>query len=382
MIRTKTTREILNEILGYLVSHTDITLVQPGSTARSLVESVAGEIASLYQTVDSTIVNMFPSTARGPFLDLVGELVGVTRLTQLAPRTSASDLNIRFYVETGNLGAQIPKPGDATIALIPAGTTVETADGTVTFTVDLAHEAPAGATEIYVTARAQTFGLNANVGPGVLSVHSLGNPNVLVENRETVATGREIETDDQMRFRIQNAVRTAEGANIAAIRSMALSTPGVTDVRLRPFVAGSGSFEVLVLPIGNRVPTASLNDLQALIAAKVAYGTTFYVREPRYIPFALDVELSMPFVHELEKEAVRTNVRSSVLGYLGNLRPDDTLVINRVREAILSANSGILDVTIRALRINREAQPIRNIKLGEDEIFIPDPQETDPVLVR
>ena len=381
MIQTKLTSEILGDALRFLQEHSDITLISPGSTARALVESISSQISQSYRMADSVITNTMPASATGVFLDLLGELVGVKRRLDTAVRTSASDRNIRFYVNTGVLGDYIEKPGDATKSLIPDGTTIETRDGTAIFEVDTDHEAPAGAVEMFVTARAQTLGPAGSAGVGALVRHSLSS-SVLVENLETIETGIQVETDEALRLRIMNAVVSAEGANETAIRVAALGAPGIVDIIIRPFSMGSGSFEIIAIPIGNRVPLESLLAIQNRIDSVISYGTYFVIREPAYIPISMDIEIDIPLAADEEKESIKASVAGRIAGYIGDLRPGDFLVIDRLREIIISTSQRITDSIIRVLRINNNPQLVANIKLKETEVFIPDPSVTDPFLVK
>jgi len=377
MLKKKTYEEMMGQALGYLESHSAITLTAPGSVSRALVSATLNEVLTAYNIADTSMRMSFVSSSSGYFLDLLGELVGISRRQEKTAYIRATDRNIRFYVNSGTLGDYIPKSGDATKCQVPTGTTISTADGSIVYVTDVNHEAPAQATEIYVTARAQTVGANSNLATGLLSTHSLS-ANISVENKSPVTNGSEIESDNSLRYRIRNAVIVAEGANQSAILEAAISTPGVSDVIINEFSSGSGSFELLLIPDGNRVPLNSLLQVRSRVQDTTAFGINFQVREPRYVPIALDVELSFAGAVDVEKPLIRELVASRISTYVGALRPSETLRISRVRADGMSVSRLITDMYIRSMRIGGKPQLISDYLLGRDEVFIPDPEETSP----
>lgn len=380
MLRKKTFEEMLAAALGYLTNHTEITMTSPGSVARALTEANLAEIVTAYNTADLAMRMAYVSSANGFFLDLLGELVGVTRRNDKYAYVRATDRNIRFYVNSGTLGDYIPKSGDPTKCQVPAGTTISSPSGDVVFVVDTAHEAPAAATEIWVSARAQTVGTSSNVGPSVLTTNSLS-AEILSENVSAVTTGAEVESDESLRYRIRAAVVVAEGANRTSIMDAAIQVAGVSDVVVREFSQGSGSFELLLIPDGNRVPFEAVLQVRSRLAGVAAFGINFTVREPRYVPFAIDMEIDAPRAADTEKPLLRDLIAGRISRYIGSLRPSEILRVGRLREAALGTSTLISDVHIRSMRISGRPQLIADYTLASDEILIPDPEETSPFQV-
>jgi uncharacterized phage protein gp47/JayE len=380
MLRKKTYEEMLATALGYLQNHTEITMVAPGSTARALTEANVAEVVSAYNMADMAMRMAYVSTATGYVLDLLGEMVGIVRRTEQYAYVRGSDRNIRFYVSSGVLGDFIPKSGDPTKCEVPAGTTISSLSGGIVFVTDVAHEAPAAATEIWVSARAQTVGTDANVGPSTLISHSLTDQ-VQVENVSAVTTGSEVESDESLRYRIRTATVVAEGANRTAIEDAAIQVAGVADVVVQEYSQGAGSFDILLLPDGNRVPFDALLQVRSRLASTVAFGVNFTVREPRYVAFAIDMEIDMPRAPDTEKPLLRDLVAGRIGRYIGSLRPEETLRVGRLREAALGVSTLVSDVHIRSMRIGGRPQLVADYTLANDEILIPDPEETSPFQV-
>ena len=79
---------------------------------------------------------------------------------------------------------------------------------------------------------------------------------------------------------------------------------------------------------------------------------------------------------------LRNAAAAAISSYVSSLRPGGQLVINRIREAVLATDGRIDDLRIRALRIKGRSQILSNFRLDGDQVFIPDPDETTPFLVR
>jgi len=215
-----------------------------------------------------------------------------------------------------------------------------------------------------------------------LVAHNLGSTSVFVETRESVQTASGVEDDRSLRFRIKSAVRSAEGSNELAVRLAALGIPGVSDVVINPYSMGSGSFEIILLPQGNRVPVATLADVRSAVAQVISFGVNFQIREPRYVPFSVALELVQATVPDYLQEQTKSQAASAVQQYIGSLGPNSTLVMNRIREVALGVDQRILDIKVREVRIHGRPLVIANYHLKSDEIFIPDPEATEPFSVR
>ena len=379
MVRKKTLDQLNRESFEYLARETLVTNLAPGGVARGLVETTNRQIADLYDALEIVSTQVYPSLAQGAFLDLLGELVGVTRRSELSATVVADDQALRFYVESGTLGQYLPHPSDAKLGQIPAATTVTSRDGSIQFTVDTAHDFPVNSREAYVGARTSARGSGGNVGRGDLINHSLGVSAVLVTNVSSITTGRDVEGDEAFRSRISNSVLASQSSNETAVRMATLSIPGVADVRLLPGVAGAGSFRAMLIPVGNRVPVQVLQETRQRIRNIAAYGVRVFVEEPIYVPISLTMKLS------LERDATRvpilSRVEAAVRDYVGNIRPSEDFVVNRLRQAAFDASRDVLDASILELCIDQKPMVVTNFTLDDDEVFIPDSLLDDPLRI-
>jgi len=76
-------------------------------------------------------------------------------------------------------------------------------------------------------------------------------------------------------------------------------------------------------------------------------------------------------VTEAQKINLASQVEGSILNYLSEIPLGGELIINQIRAAALE-NPLVKDVKILELFINCKSKTLRNYKLNEDELFVPD----------
>lgn len=383
-IRTRNLAELNQLAFDHLLRNTEgrVSLLTPGSVARALVETANRHLEAFYESLSTNLAMAFLSQATGPYLDLHGSLFGLTRLPPRSASILAEDNGLRFYVATGTLYDRLPKAGDLNRGLIPAGTQVTNDDGSVAFSVEEDVTFERTATEVFVPARATAVGSFGNVGAFVLRKHNLPVTGVLVTNPVSIVTGQAEENDEQFRARISNTVLASQSANATAVRLAALSSPGVGDVRIVPYRYGAGSFKLLITPIGNRVPVQTLLDVREAVASVVAFGIYFTVAEPVYRRVSTIITLRyVPGTVDGERDVIRTNVERGVLDYLGRIPTGGELVVTELGAVIRAADTRVYDYSIDALCVDGKHTILHNIRLGSDELFLPDTGLVDPIKV-
>lgn len=383
-IYVKPLAEMNRESLAFLASNTDgrITLLSPGSIARALVESANRTADSVFAALDANLAGAYLSQATGSRLDLLAEMFGVRRRGATTALVSQSDNALRFYVTSGTLYDRLPDPTNRNRGLLPAGTQVYNQDASVAYTVVEDTYFPRSAKEVFVAARASATGPSHNVGAFVLTRHNLDDSSIRVTNPTSIQTALAAESDGELRIRISQLVLARQGGNETAVRLASLSAPGVADVQIVPNFAGAGSFDVMLIPTGNRVAVETILIANRNIREIVPLGMFYRVREPDYLRFSLVVTLRFaPKVFEAAKDLVRVNVERAILDYFGTIGLGGEMVITALGAAIRAADPGVDDYTIDALCISGRPQLLSNHRLNPDQLWLPDENLTDPVRV-
>jgi uncharacterized phage protein gp47/JayE len=371
-IRPRDFDEMVADGLDYLTANTEITFLEQGSIARSMIDAPMLELSRLQDFVVTNYDNSFLSAASGPFLDLFGDGLGVQRRTDLSATVFKEDGAIRFYVRTGTLGQRARDSEDSTQGRIPRGTIVSNANGDIQYSVKEDTTFPHNVKSVFVGATALVTGSGANVGPNQLVVHNLADRNIFVTNDLAISSGADQESDDDYRFRLSRAFSTRFSNSRSAVQVAATSVNGVVQVNLYPFARGAGTFDVLVIPRGNKLPKSVADAAARAVDRVTAFGISPRIREPEYVDVSLTVRIRYDKgVGEGLKDALRDQVQSAILNYIGNIPMGGELIVNQLRSSVLGVSDEIIDLTLLSLCIDGRPQAIRNQKLQPDELYTP-----------
>jgi hypothetical protein len=194
-----------------------ITDVNVGSVARTLLEAVATEIASVYGQLNIAYDSGFVETATGSALDRVVALLGYKRF-----RAGRAVGTVTFRRRPGS-------PGDVSI---PAGTPVTDAQDKIRYETTEAHvmldsESVAqvrvqGANEATPTVEENKLTVIARAVAGLSEV----------TNERPTSRASEDESDEDLRLRIRGALALADKGTLESIRHGLLQMSQVRDVKV------------------------------------------------------------------------------------------------------------------------------------------------------
>lgn len=374
MARTvKSLTKMNSDSLRYLAEHTDLTFLTEGSIARALVEATNLEISRTQQYLIATESNSFLDTAQGYYLDLKGKELGVTRREPVAAGTVIEDQNVQFSVAIGSLAEAFPNNANLNEGLIPAGTRIQTADGTIVYTVAETVVFSKHLKSVFVPVVAKGVGDGYNVGKNKLTVHN-GPTGVSVTNLKTISNGADREPDKEYRFRLANSIASGPTGNRVSVQLAALGNSDVANVVMKEFARGAGTFDILLVPVGNTVSSRALNVTQRAIEQVSAFGVSPRVVEPTYVRFKISVQLvPADGVSAGAVDVGKLRAKNAILDYFETVAIGGEMIVNQLRSAIMSAVSpGIKDIRIVELCFNGRPHAIRNYSLKSDSLFTPD----------
>jgi uncharacterized phage protein gp47/JayE len=369
-IFVKDPNEILAEARTRLIENTEITNVDPGGTARAILEVVAASQGDQYADLSFNINQAFVSKALGENLDLIGVLLNVKR-GEMKRAQDTTFKNFRFYIDpatqfTGSdiagiinswLNRQVRDSVYVTsdTFTIPAGTTINNRGGAPYTTLEDAVFG-AGDTVVFVPVQATALGSIGNAGPASLNSHNLAEEHneftsvaniILADNLLPISSGKDIEDDDSFRFRIINEALASRHANLTAVRLSALSVPGVSDVNIQNFSHGVGTFAAFVISRDPIVSTGTLNAVQAAVSQTAAAGIRATVQSPIYRGIEMTISLEFfPDVGQVQRDEIKAAVRRSVVDYTNNIEMGSGFVVNRVVQTILDVSNSIKDTAL------------------------------------
>lgn len=362
-----------HDSLNYLANNTDITYLSEGSIARALVEASNAEISKVQEYIVAAYSNNFLNTAGGYYLDLLGQMLGIRRLPASAGSASAEDANVQLSVTTGTLGSRFPNPGNQNLGKISAGLKVMTSDSSIVYRVSEDVVFPASAKQVYVPVISEVEGASYRVGRAKLVLHN-GPTGVNVTNLKAIDNASGTEPDSEYRYRLANAMLTSSGTNATAIKLAAIGSADVSNVILQEFARGAGTFDALIVPVGNTVNFRSAQVIKRAIERVSAFGVSAKVKEPDYIKFKISIQLIQSTPGNTGALDVnRLRAKNAILNYMETIPLGGELIINALKAAVLNAvDNTIKDLKVIELCLDNTPHTIRNVKLKATELFTPD----------
>lgn len=246
MWEAMTYESILADMLSRVTSDVD---KREGSVIYDALAPCALQLAQTYFNLDNFIDLVSGDTAVGEYLDRVVADYGITR----KPATYA----VRKITTSG---------------AVDLGTRWGINDTSYTITAMLS-------TNIY-SATCDQLGDVGNQFSGALE--NIDNvPGITATLTDIIASGEDIETDDNLRLRFYNQVRaTGTSGNIHDYRNWALEVPGCGDAKVFPLWDGAGTVKVLVVDENMVIDAALPATVAAYIETVRPIGAIVTVASP------------------------------------------------------------------------------------------------------
>ncbi|QGP91716.1 Baseplate J-like protein [Neomoorella glycerini] len=254
LLELKTFEELMDEAVQELQSRQfKIKNFRPGRIFYTLLELAMLAVASLFKLLPKVLDQLFLSTAKGAWLDIVAQdRAGVFR---------KQPQKTQGVIRAG-------RNNPAAKAVLPVGavvTTEEDADGNVLrYLVTKRTVLDAGVAEATVPVEAELGGARYNVGPGRitrLATFQAGIDYVTNDADWITLEGTDLEDDESLRRRAMNK-RTgiSYGGNQAMYQSMAEEITGVARARVNTKQPrGEGTIDVVIIGTEG-VPTQAVID--------------------------------------------------------------------------------------------------------------------------
>lgn len=349
MLFERSFSDLVGEMVIDLTSNSRITRTSPGSKARAIIEIVGRNLNQAYKIFDLNFARAFLTGASGKYLDLLGEILGISRLgSEIASADSTAAIQ-KIFVESGTFG---DINSNAPI-VIPAGTifSSETDASGITYKLTTGVILSTGASEQFVSVEAISPGEASNVGSEILTFHNfinytdVANNSLKTLNVAGIFNGADVETDTNYRFRISKSALSSESANQTALLLAALSVPGVANVLMQNRATGIGTFKIFIKSITPNVSQNLIDQVQANIDKVTAEGVRGLADRPTEtgISFIISIQYRNG-IGDDEKDSIEVQIRSAINDYVNNLDIGEEFILNEVTERILSVSPNIKDI--------------------------------------
>lgn len=335
-------RNQVSAIQGYAKWLVDLTV---GSVLRAVVEANAALVIWLQGLLMQVLSLTRASTSSGADLDSWVADFGFTRLPAVA---ATGIVTFSRFTTTQQ-------------ALVPIGATVQTADGTQQFTVQIdttnsAYSAAlggyviaAGTGSVSVPVTAVTLGAAGNAVAGSVTVIAGAISGVdTVTNAAAFVNGADAESDAAVRTRFVAYVASLSKATKAAVAAaIAGVKQGLTYVILEnQTYAGltqNGTFIVIVDDGTGSPPSTLLSSVSNAIDAVRPITSTFYV----YAPVVVNATVSMTIATATgyTHSTITALVQTALLNYINTLPLGTSLTYSRLAQVAYDASPAVTNVT-------------------------------------
>lgn len=266
--------------------------------------AAAAQIESLYAYADWALVQSFPQTATGQYLDYHAALRGVTRQAGKKARGT-----LRFQIDAA-LMEDLP---------IPEGTVCTTA-GLVRFVTTQEGAILAGDLYADVPAEAEEAGAAGNAAAGTIVWMTKAPTGVAgVTNPAAFSAGGAEENDDALRARVLDSfTRLPNGANAAFYELRALQHPGAAAVKVIARYQGVGTVGVVVATQSGEANAALLEEIRQDLQAvrEIAVDVTVMAPEITTVNVAVTIWPKAGVTYAAAKQAVQEALQAHFTGKL------------------------------------------------------------------
>ena len=284
------------------------------------IKLLAGELFNLQSSVEWIKNQIFPQTATKEQLDYHAEMRGLSRKKP----TNASGV-LRFSLtEAGSVRM-----------VIPAHTTCSTAGkNPVYFVTDTEAVIDAGSLSTTVNATAVESGSTGNAAANYITVITKSiNSFLRVTNPSAFIGGSDIESDDSLRKRILDDIKTpSTGTNKAYYKRLAESVDGVFSASVAPRVRGNGTINIYIAGQGTTLNSSHVTQVQELINSQRELNVDVLVESAKTARVGVSFYLAAKGGYDYNK--VKQDVLNNILAYYSTLQVGEGLFASKLGNAI------------------------------------------------
>ncbi len=313
-----------------------------GDPVRLFLLAIANELILQRNLIDFAGKMNLLAYATGDYLDHIGALLDVTRLS-----SSSAETTLTFTLSTDEVGV-----------VIPAGTRVTNKGETVYFATDAALSIPAGETEGTVSASCMETGSGGN-GFAAGELNKIVDPVAYVDavtNTTVTAGGADTEDDENFRERIHQAPEKFSNAGSYGAYEYWAKTANadISDV----FVTSPTPGEVNIYPLleGGEIPEQEvLDDVYAVCNADKIRPLTdkVTVLAPGVLKFDIEVAYKIAKADAAQASTIQAAVAAAVSDYISwqKAKLGRDLDPSKLCSLMVKAGAAKVDVTSPAITV-------------------------------
>jgi uncharacterized phage protein gp47/JayE len=343
-ILTDTADDILFRAMKALKNTSILNRTSPGSKLRTLLAIIATELERTQEVAQANALLSMLGGASGPFLDFMGELLGVSRGAYDTASVNPNEKAIIIRPPSGV--ATFGELNNNLDILIPAGTTIGSENQAVTYRITSALRLKAAGTVAYTGAIATSPGTNGNVIGGVLNslnfsgYSSYPGNKLVVTNVSAIQSGTNREADTLYRFRIQQSAIANRGCNFTSLRMAMLALPGVDDIRIIDLARGVGTADVILETSSMEISPRLQAQAEAQVQRIKAVGMDIAIQLPVFVGIKLECSVGGG-QSSFRKREIRQAIQSQLRTMVASLDIGEGLSLNNLAARLQQSHPDI-----------------------------------------
>lgn len=311
--------ELLNRMKARIETEAD---KREGTWTADNLQAVANELARIYdEDIDTILPQAFVMTASGENLDNCCNDYGITRR-----EATAAEVLVELSGDIGAYAEGIQLYADEISFTIPQMFIIPQ-DGTVT-----------------VRAVCDRTGDIGNVAAG--SIDTASSPRITrISNPEAAAGGYDIESDEALRERTLEHIRTpANSGNIAHYVQWAKEVSGVAKVRVYDLARGPGTVDVVIIADNNQVaPQKLLEAVEDNIEEQRPIGADVQVLSGEAVD--INIETNVIVEKGYTAESIKNNFYALLVEHCEDIAFQSQIISYLGMVNLLFSCPGVIDVS-------------------------------------
>jgi len=338
---------IYNKMKESIQSKTGINNWNSDSVIRSIIEPIGAELARVNNQTLAVLDSISISSAKGSDLDEIGRTYGMDRLGITRAETDSSDYNFYFYTVGQSFG-DINSGNDI---VVNQGTEIRAAGANGNLLKYRTKEKAilnANSSFMYVGIEAISTGEASNVSSSVLTEHACnkysGTPNSLYcSNRIPITNGRDLEGDENYRYRIYNKYSSDFAITENSVRVKALEIPGIFAQRFVKNWFGYGKSAIFLFGGNKEINQSTVNRYQNQLNSSLGVYSNIVAMPGVRVYLDLDITIWVSSSVGLEEEI---DIKNEVYSAASNF------IISQIEENNISLISLINEVSEKVTRLS------------------------------
>lgn len=351
LISERSVNDVRSAMVNQIINTTPLKDISVGTTLNGMVVGAANEISRLRDDINAAFGATYLDEATGVFLSLMGAEKGITRGVNLTTKIACSEqaIAIRTKDNTPLFDSLASQAG--AYRVIGLGFTVSSSsDYNLSLsTNEVSYFLPTD-TIVYLGV-AGALSNKQVLPPGTLNRFEwdacspfigANLANLELVQIKTINGIEQVETEEAFKQRIRTVPTRMATANTTAIATLILSHPEVADIRIINNVRGTGSANIIAIPMSGRITSGAINVLQDNVNRVKSFGEDIQVKAPAYVQVSMAIKV-------LGISQVNT-LKNAIIQAFSRMGLGETLSHERIKT--IAADVGITGITINNLIID------------------------------